>query len=127
MDKEEQVRRWLERANSSFFWTVDSLGKQSRSGGVFPQGTKTVSRTTDILGNERVRLADSYLIKLRLAASGEQDSVRNAYLVRLLTNYISNPMPGKDQVMKPGKVSLISSDGSTAVYQLTLTIEYWKP
>lgn len=124
MNKAEAIRQWLAGWNGDFRWLVDCLGKKSGAAAVFPKGTKEVKRREDILGGVRRRFADSYELKLRLAASGETDGAENAAVAASLEGYTGCPVFGQNQTVKMEGGSLASADGSTAVYTVTLTIEY---
>lgn len=124
MSKAEKMRQWLAGWNEDFIWLVDCLGKKSGAAAVFPQGTKQLVRREDILGDVRRRFADTYALKLRLAASGEADAAHNAAVVASLEGFAGCPVFGERQTVRLEHGKLGASDGSTAVYTATLTVEY---
>ncbi len=123
MEKAEQIRQWLGQG-TGVLWLVDCLGKKSGSGGVFPTGRACVSEKTDILGNKQRRLRDSYLLKLRLAASAESDGVGNCRILSEIVELPGCPRFGENQTAAMEKARLLSTDGATAVYTAELTVEY---
>lgn len=93
--------------------------------GLFPVGTKVVSRKEDVLGGVRCRLQDTFLLRRRAVKC--EASAGWIMEFTAWAQAVTPPVFGENThlAVEKGKLLSTESDG-TAIYEVTVTITYEK-
>ena len=122
----QRIQAWLGSFEGLGLPTVDALAPEE-GWGLFPQGERILRRTTDILGNTRLRRQVSYKLKLHRKKDSRGDDPGIQPLLERLSRWVTRDAPvfGRDQTVRAENARLTAQNREDmARYEVLLVFEF---